>query len=431
MAAPQHPHSPGSTPDDSPDTGGPVSGREAVRTETARTETSASRRSALMGAVFLMATSAIGPGFITQTASFTVSLGAAFACAIVLSILVDIAVQMNVWRVIGVSGRRAHELGNSVLPGIGYLLAGLVVLGGLIFNIGNVAGTGLGTNAMFGLDPRIGGAVSAALAIGIFLSKKAGVALDRVVIFLGLVMILATLAIAVTSAPPVGDALVNVVLPESFDFVAVTTIIGGTVGGYITYAGAHRLLDSGTTGPENVAAITRSSIVGILVTGVMRVLLFLAVLGVVGGGVALATDDPAGSAFQAAAGDIGLRVFGLILWAAAITSVIGAAYTSVSFMTSSGTSERRRNLITVGFIAVTAAIFVAIQETPVTLLIFAGTFNGLILPIGFGVLLWVAWRRRDLLGGYRYPGWLLVIGVLAWLLTLYLGYNAILTLGDL
>jgi Mn2+/Fe2+ NRAMP family transporter len=300
-----------------------------------------------------------------------------------------------------------------------------------VFNIGNVAGTGLGTNAMFGLDPRIGGAVSAALAIGIFLSKKAGVALDRVVILLGLVMILATLVIAVTSAPPVGDALVNVVLPDTFDFVAVTTIIGGTVGGYITYAGAHRLLDTGQTGTEHVRDITRSSIVGILVTGVMRVLLFLAILGVVAGGVTLATDDPAGSAFQAAAGDIGLRVFGLILWAAAVTSVIGAAYTSVSFMTSSRTPERTRNLITVGFIAVTAAIFVAIEETPVTLLIFAGTFNGLILPVGFGVLLWVAWRRRDLLGGYKYPAWLLAVGVLAWLLTLYLGYNALLTLGDL
>ena len=163
----------------------------------------------------------------------------------------------------------------------------------------------------------------------------------------------------------------------------------------------------------------------------MRALLFLAILGVVAGGVTLARDDPAGSAFQAAAGEVGLRVFGLVLWAAAVTSVIGASYTSVSFMTKSTTSERTRNWLTVGFIAVTAAVFVAIQETPVTLLVFAGTFNGLILPLGFGVLLWVAWRRRDLLGGYKYPVWLLVVGVLAWLLTLYLGYNAILALGDL
>ena len=402
-----------------------------TRTEQETRQESKLARSALLGAVFLMATSAIGPGFITQTATFTVQLGAAFACAIVLSVVVDIAVQLNVWRVIGVSGLRAHELGNRVLPGVGYLLAGLVVLGGMVFNVGNIASAPRPLPAMFGLDPRIGGALSALLAIGIFVSKKAGLALDRAVIGLGVLMILATLVIVITSDPPVGEAVVNVVRPEQFSFLAVTTIIGGTVGGYITYAGAHRMLDSGRTGPGHVAEITRSSVVSILVTGLMRALLFLAILGVVVGGAKIASDDPAGSAFQAAAGEVGLRVYGLVLWAAALTSVIGAAYTSVSFMTTSRTPERTRNLLTVVFIAVTAAIYVVIEQTPVTLLIFAGTFNGLILPIGLGVLLWVAWRRRDLMNGYRYPAWLLGVGVLAWLLTLYLGYNAVQMLGDL
>ena len=39
-------------------------------------------RGPLVGAMFLMATSAIGPGFITQTTQFTAQLGAAFAFAI-------------------------------------------------------------------------------------------------------------------------------------------------------------------------------------------------------------------------------------------------------------------------------------------------------------------------------------------------------------
>lgn len=126
---------------------------------------SATRRTALLGAMFLMATSAIGPGFITQTATFTVQMGAAFAFAILVSILIDIAVQMNVWRVIGVSGMRAQELANRVLPGLGWVLAALVFLGGMVFNIGNIAGTGLGANAMLGVDPLIGGGVSALIAL--------------------------------------------------------------------------------------------------------------------------------------------------------------------------------------------------------------------------------------------------------------------------
>ncbi|MCA0144977.1 NRAMP family divalent metal transporter [Blastococcus sp. LR1] len=391
-----------------------------------------STRSTLLGAMFLMATSAIGPGFITQTTTFTVQLGAAFAFAIVVSILIDIALQLNVWRVIGISGRRAQELGNLVVPGLGWVMAGLLVLGGLVFNVGNVSGAGLGLDAMLGLDPKIGGAISAVVAIGIFLSKKAGVAVDRIVVVLGLVMIALTAYIAITSGPPVGEALKNVVLPEEIDFLAITTLVGGTVGGYIVYAGAHRLLDSGVSGPEHVRSITRGSVTGIVITGVMRVLLFLAILGVVTAGVDLGAENQAASAFQQAAGEVGLRVFGVVLWAAAITSVIGASYTSVSFATSrTGTSDRTRTVLVVGFIAVTSLAYVLIGAAPTTLLVFAGAFNGLLLPIGIAVLLWVATFRSDLLNGYRYPRWLLGVGWAAWLLTLYLAVRSIQPVIDL
>ena len=390
------------------------------------TSMKASTRSTLIGAMFLMATSAIGPGFITQTTTFTVQLGAAFAFAIAISILLDIALQLNVWRVIGVSGRRAQELGNLVLPGLGWLMAALLLVGGLVFNVGNVSGAGLGTDAMFGLSPRIGGAVSAAFAIAIFVSKRAGVAIDRIVVVLGGLMIALTAYIAITSGPPVGRALRNVVLPEQVSFLAITTLIGGTIGGYIVYAGAHRLLDSDVQGPEHVRDITRSSVTGVVITGVMRVVLFLAILGVVAGGAALDPKSQAASAFQHAAGQVGLHVFGIVLWAASITSVIGASYTTVTFVTSrTRTSDRTRTLLVVGFIVFTTAVYLLIGTAPVTLLVFAGAFNGLLLPVGIGVLLWVAWRRTDLLNGYSYPRFLLGIGGLAWLLTVYLAVNSV------
>lgn len=383
-------------------------------------------RTTLIGAIFLMATSAIGPGFITQTTSFTVKMGSAFAFAIVISILVDIALQLNVWRVLGVTGRRAQELGNLVFPGLGWLMAALVLIGGFVFNVGNVSGAGLGTDAMFGLSPRWGGAISAVIAIGIFLSKRAGLAMDRIVILLGGLMIVLTGYVAITSGPPVGRALRNVVLPENVSFLATTTLIGGTIGGYIVYAGAHRLLDSNITGVENVRAITRTSVTGVVVTGVMRIILFLAILGVVVQGAKLDPASQAASAFQHAAGQVGLHIFGVVLWAASITSVIGASYTSVSFITTrTGTRERTRTMLVVGFIVITTAIYLSIGTAPVTLLIFAGAFNGLLLPVGIGIVLWVAWRRADLLHGYVYPRWLLGIGTVAWLLTIYLALRSI------
>lgn len=250
----------------------------------------ASTRSALIGAIFLMATSAIGPGFLTQTATFTAQLGAAFAFAILVSIILDIAIQLNVWRVIGISGLRAQELGNKVAPGLGWLLAVLITIGGVVFNIGNIAGAGLGANSMLGTNTKISGLVTAALAIAIFLFKQLGAALDKILVFLGLMMMLLTTYVAFVSKPPVGDALRSAVLPDTIDWLVITTLVGGTVGGYITYAGAHRMLDSGQTGLENVKSVSTSSITGIILTGIMRVVLFLAVLGVVTGGVVLNTE---------------------------------------------------------------------------------------------------------------------------------------------
>nr|WP_226346785.1 NRAMP family divalent metal transporter [Agilicoccus flavus] len=369
-----------------------------------------------------MATSAIGPGFITQTTTFTVQLGVAFAFAIVVSILVDIAVQMNVWRVIGVSGMRAQEIANATIPGAGWVLAALVVLGGLVFNIGNIAGTGLGLDALAGLDPRIGGLISAVIAVAIFLVKRAGAALDRIVVVLGFLMIVLTAFVAFTTNPPVGRALTNVVLPERIDALAITTLIGGTVGGYITYAGAHRMLDAKMTGPDHARDVARSSVVAVVVTGIMRILLFLAILGVVATGAKLDPTNQAASAFQAAAGQVGLRVFGIILWAAAITSVIGASYTSVSFLTSTRTPARTRNLLTVGFIVVCTVLYLVLGKAPTTLLVFAGAFNGVVLPLGFTAIIAAILFRPALLRGYVYPTWLKVAGVAAWLLTLYLGW---------
>lgn len=389
------------------------------------------RRTALLGAMFLMATSAVGPGFITQTATFTHQLGAAFAFAILVSVLIDIAVQLNVWRVIGVSGLYAQHLGNRILPGVGWALAVLIFFGGVVFNIGNIAGAGMGLNALAGLDARIGGALSVAIALLIFLSKRAGIALDRVVVACGALLILLMIYMSITTAPPVGEALKQTVLPEQVDFFVITTLVGGTVGGYITYAGAHRLIASGNTGPENVRAITRTSVMGIVVASIIRFLLFLAILGVVTTGVSLAEDNVAAEAFGAALGEIGLRVFGLVFWVAAITSILGATFTTVSFLTTPKTSERTKNLYFSGFLVLTCSVFLTLGQAPQTLLIMAGAFNGVVLPLGFTVVLYAAWRRRDLLQGYRYPTWLLIIGVLAWLLTLYMGANSLTGLAEL
>lgn len=387
-----------------------VASAPAPVVESERRHTPESLRSILLGAAFLMATSAIGPGFLTQTAVFTGQLGASFGFAILISVLFDLGAQLNIWRVIAVADARAQVIADRLLPGLGVALAALVSLGGLAFNIGNIAGAGLGINAMLGMGVVPGALLSAVIGIGLFLSREAGRAMDRFAQFLGFVMVALTLYVAIASHPPLAEAALRSVAPAKLSVLSIITIVGGTVGGYITFAGAHRLLDAGVGGASSLRRVTQSATTGILVASLMRIVLFLAALGVVAQGLRLDPANPPASVFRLATGEIGYRLFGVVMWSAAITSVVGSAYTSVSFLRSfSSAIDRHWTWAIVVFIALSTAIFVIVGQ-PVRTLIVVGALNGLILPISLGVML-VAAYRRAIVGAYRHPALLTAAGV--------------------
>jgi Mn2+/Fe2+ NRAMP family transporter len=373
----------------------------------------ASTASAILGAAFLMATSAVGPGFLTQTTIFTKQLMASFGFVILASVVLDIFAQLNIWRVLTVSGKRGQDVADAVVPGGGIALALLVAAGGLVFNIGNIAGCALGLNVIFSLDVIIGGALSAIFAMFVFVRNDAGRAMDWLVKILGVVMVLLVVYVVSVAPPPFGETAYRTFFPAVIDARTIVTLVGGTVGGYITFAGAHRLIDAGIVGRGNLAEVNRGAVTGIVLTAVIRFLLFFAALGVITLGFTIDDKNAPASVFQAAAGDIGFRFFGIVMWSAAITSVIGAAYTSVSFLRSlSPVVENRRNLVVIAFIAISALMFAGFRFAGISeraLLVWAGTINGFILPFGLALVL-IASRRRDVVGEYRHPSWLLIAG---------------------
>lgn len=383
-------------------------------------------RGVLSGAAFLMAVSAIGPGFLTQTTQFTARLGAALAFAILLSTLIDIGAQLNTWRVVCVSGRRGHQVAGAVVPGLGPLVTAAILGGSFVFNLGNLSGCALGLEALAGLPRWLGTILSALLAVGLFLLPRMLAAMDGFSKVLGAGMILIMLYVVAVTAPPLTEAVRQAVLPDVVDLPAVVTLVGGTVGGYIMFSGAHRLLDGGVIGPEQVGRITWASVQGILITAVMRILLFLAVLGVVSRGATVGAERPVFDAFRAGAGEVGFVLSGLVFWAAAITSVVGCSYTAVSFVAPAG-SGRTAAWLTAGFVGLSLVVALGLDLTgwqPTPLLVGAGTVNGVLLPIVLGAVL-VAAYRRDLMGGYRHPWWAAALGVLAWLATLVLAYRTV------
>jgi len=366
----------------------------------------------LLGSVFLMATSAIGPAFLTQTAVFTAQFASSFAFAILLSILIDIGAQINIWRVLVVTGKRGQEVANEIFNGLGTFISILIAIGGLAFNIGNIAGAGLGLNAIFGLDVKIGAAITAVLSIAIFISKSGQKIMDVVTMFLGVLMIIVVAFVMFKANPPYAEAAKHLVMPEQplALVLPIITLVGGTVGGYITFAGAHRILDSGIKGKDYLPFVNKAAISGILTTGVLRTLLFLAVLGVVVTGVTLNADNPPASVFEHVLGPIGRNIFGIVLFAAAMSSVIGSAYTSATFLKTLHKSVyNKTNIIVISFIVVSTLVFLFLGK-PVTLLIVAGALNGLILPITLGTIL-IASKRKSIVGDYKHPTWMLWFGI--------------------
>jgi Mn2+/Fe2+ NRAMP family transporter len=367
--------------------------------------------SVLIGAAFLMASSAIGPGFLTQTAVFTAQLGASFGFVILLSVVLDAIAQLNIWRIITVADKPAQDIANQLFPGLGYFISFLVFLGGMAFNIGNIAGAGLGLNVLFGVSVGQGAIMSAIVAIGIFIYKESGKAMDLFAKCMGCLKIGLGLYVVYMSNPPLAEAAIRSVNPSQFSFTAVLTIVGGTVGGYITFAGAHRLLDAGITGQQNLPVVNRGALSAIGLASLMRLLLFIAALGVITAGAKLDPLNPMASVFKFAAGGVGYKLFGVIIWAAGISSVVGSAYTSVSFIKSFSPLILKWNReVIIGFIIVSCCIFLAIGK-PVKILLAVGAINGFILPIALGVMLIAAYRSK-IIASYKQPLWLTILGVL-------------------
>jgi Mn2+/Fe2+ NRAMP family transporter len=369
-----------------------------------------------LGAAFLMANSSIGPGFLTQTSFYTEQLLTSFGFVIVISIILDFGAQINIWRAITLSGMRAQEIANELFPGLGHILSLLVVLGGFAFNIGNIAGCGLALNILTGISFAKGAIISGIVAILIFWINEIGKTLDQLTKILGILKIGLTLFIVYAAHPPILEAVHHTFIPEKISLIAIVTIVGGTVGGYITFSGAHRLIDAGISGSEHIKFVTKSATTGIIISSFMRYILFLAAVGVVSQGIHLDKNNPAATIFETAGGRWGLFIFGIVLWSAAISSVIGASYTSYSFIKNLKARYLQNERLMIScFIIISTSIFV-ITGKPKELLLLAGLVNGFILPFALSIML-IAGRKLPILKQFKYPLWIeiagwLVVGVM-------------------
>ncbi|WP_305844027.1 NRAMP family divalent metal transporter [Photobacterium leiognathi] len=377
----------------------------------AATQNTSWQNKAILSVAFLMATTSVGPGFLTQTAVFTNIYKIDMAFPVFASMFITFGIVMNLWRIVGVSGLRIQDIANRVAPGMGYVVGILLALGAVAFNFGNVSGAALGINVLTGVDTTWGALFTGVVGCLLFVVHNASKRMDQMARYLGLFMIVLIAYVAMTSLPPMGETLQAAVLPVDMSnlLLPTLTIVGGAVGGY--YTGAQRLVDVGLQGKDNVTSIKKAAWAGISIAVVIRILLFLAVFGVIATGAVLDTSNPAADAFRQGAGEVGYFIFGLVLFVASITSVVGNSYMAISLIkTLFPVVARNEKTWCVGFIIITSLGTVT-MNMPILLLMLAGLINSIILPVVLAMVL-AATRRKDIVGDYKHPMYLTVTGVL-------------------
>ncbi|ENC6723148.1 divalent metal cation transporter [Vibrio harveyi] len=368
------------------------------------------QKKAILSVAFLMATTSVGPGFLTQTAVFTNIYKIDMAFPVFASMFITFGIVMNLWRIVGVSGMRIQDIANKVAPGMGYVVGILLALGAVAFNFGNVSGAALGINVLTGIDTTWGALFTGVVGCLLFVVHNASKRMDQMARYLGLFMIILIAYVAMTSLPPMGETMSAAVMPTDIGslLLPTLTIVGGAVGGY--YTGAQRLVDIGLQGKDKVPAIKTAAWAGISIAVVIRILLFLAVFGVIATGATLDSANPAADAFRQGAGEVGYFIFGLVLFVASITSVVGNSYMAISLIkTLFPIVARNEKVWCVGFIIITSLGTVT-MNMPILLLMLAGLVNSIILPIVLGMML-VATRRKDIVGDYKHPVYLTFTGI--------------------
>jgi Mn2+/Fe2+ NRAMP family transporter len=121
---------------------------------------------------------------------------------------------------------------------------------------------------------------------------------------------------------------------------------------------------------------------------------------------------------------VGLRIFGLVLWSAALSSVMGASYTAVSFFKTFHPLLARYEKGWISLFIVISTLAFMIVGKPKEVLLWAGLVNGFILPFALAVLL-VGATRPALMQGYRHPLWMQAAG---WIVVLVMGGMSVVSL---
>ncbi|SKB67183.1 Nramp family divalent metal transporter [Maribacter arcticus] len=388
-----------------------------------------------LGPGVLVAAAFIGPGTVTACTLAGVNFGFSLLWAMLLSIIAtyvlqEMSARLGIITQKGLADVIKQELSNPwIRNSVITLIFSAIIIGNASYEAGNIGGATLGMEALFGLSYSKLYPVILGLAAFLLLFFGNYKALEKVFIFLVLIMSLSFVMTAVLTQPNLWELVKGLFVPSIPEdgILTIIALVGTTVVPYNLFLHA-ALVSEKWKSEKDLKLAKRDTLVSIILGGLVSISIIISAAAIKSTEVNNVLDMA--KALEPLYGSAALYFMGIGLLAAGITSAItaplAAAYVANScFGWKAEFKDAKFRAIWI-LILVLGVVFLSFGIKPIEIIKFAQITNGLLLPIIAIFLLWVV-NRVGVMGKYKNTLLQNCIGLAIILLSILLGAKSILT----
>ena len=389
----------------------------------------------------LVTAACIGPGTVTICTIAGAQFGFTLLWALGLSIIATLVLQEMAARLGVVSGRGLSEIIKTEIrsPSLKILVIVLIlsaiVIGNTAYEAGNISGSILGMETVFG-DFRIdinGVTVNLySIVIGLlaFLILNSGNTkfLERTLIFLVVLMSLAFFFTAIATQPDLKEVAKGLIIPTvtKTNILIVAGLIGTTVVPYNLFLHASLAKDKWRKASDLKFA-KKDAFIAIVLGGLVSMGIIICASAIQNPTIESAADlakglEPLFGGFSKYLIAIGLFAAGIT---SAITAPLAAAYVASGCLGWPSNLKSRKFRLVWMLILIIGVISSGLSLKSIEIIKFAQIANGILLPLVALFLIWAV-NRKSLLGVYKNTSFQNVLGGVILLITIFIGIKTLL-----
>ena len=385
-----------------------------------------------MGPGVLVAAAFIGPGTVAICILAGSQYQFAILWALVISIIATIFLQEMTARLgivtqKGLAKNLREQLQNPIIKTVVIAVVLLaIVIGNATYEAGNIAGASLGLEAIFGTEYLSFYPVFIGAAAALILGLDNYILIERVLVFLVIIMSLSFCATAIYTQPDILSLLKGMLVPQipEGSIFLIVALVGTTVVPYNLFLHASLVTEKWSSSSDLKFA-KRDTIVAIALGGLVSLSIVV---------VAASLNDGVNGVLDIAKsleplyGDFAKYLIGIGLLAAGITSAITAPLAAAYVVKNclgweEGISSNKFKAVWIIIIAIGIGSSL-LKIKPLELIQLAQIANGILLPIIAIFLLWIV-NRNSVMGTYKNTMKQNIIGIAIILFAIFLGAKSI------